>query len=231
MLATSSFEFGRQVSGYLYVWKHPSDDATEESEQVTSTEDTRICGCCRHSAVLSSNGIVKQPILQPKLFIVFFALMVLALFVIGNIVYEIQFYRNMILLWLFAPLGALMRWKLSKWNSINNRRIFTRRLQWLPLGTLCANLLGSIFSIVCMGLLDRLQNKEEYVFDSWSIAVLFAVQTGFAGSLSTVSSFVKEVAFLSDDHPNNVKSHLYAVITCTSAIVLGLIIYMPMARI
>jgi fluoride ion exporter CrcB/FEX len=213
MLAISGFQFGRQVAALMYSWKHRDDSETAADEEIVSDEQELIC----------------RSFCRPKLLILVPAFIFIALFVVGDVVHEIQFYRNMTLMWLLAPFGASIRWKLSKWNSPNNRSFCLVRLNWVPVGTLAANLVGAICSIVCTGLLDR-ANYEEQTLDPWVLAILFAVKTGFAGSLSTVSSLVKEVVFLSDEHPAQIKSHMYAFITCVCAIATGLIIYAPIAR-
>ena len=99
-------------------------------------------------------------------------------------------------------------------------------MSWVPIGTLSANLLGSIISILFTALLDK-----EIVKDSgWTEALFFALISGLAGSLSTVSSMVKEIAFLNDDHMDQMRGQRYACLTCVTASLLGLIIYMPVIR-
>ena len=133
----------------------------------------------------------------------------------------------MTIMWILAPFGALTRWKLSNWNKSANRFISVGRMSWVPIGTLSANLLGSIISILFTALLDKDIGKDS----GWTEALFFAVISGLAGSLSTVSSMVKEIAFLNDDHMDRMRGQLYACLTCVTASFLGLIIYMPVIRI
>lgn len=95
--------------------------------------------------------------------------------------------RTMVYSMLFAPWGALLRWKLSSLNGT----LTTKGWQWYPFGTFLANFIGSIISILAIG--------GEYDMDSaydvslfWGIGTIRAVKVGFAGSLTTVSTFVAE---------------------------------------
>lgn len=201
------------MAALLYTRKHRDDAETAADEDVASEG--------RHDS--------NRCVYVSKMWIILPALGLLALFIVGDVIHEIQFYRNMTLMWLVAPLGALIRWKLSRWNNPNNRSICSKKLAWLPIGTLTANLAGAVCSIACTGVLDR-ANYEEQSLDPWVTGILFAVATGFAGSLSTVSSMVKEVVLLAVEHPRQLKSHMYPFITCVCAMIAGLIIYVPIAR-
>jgi fluoride ion exporter CrcB/FEX len=65
--------------------------------------------------------------------------------------------------------------------------------------------------------------------DPWWNAVLFALATGFGGSLSTVSSMVKEIVSLAEATP--IRAHGYAILTFGSAMIISLIIYSATIRI
>ena len=91
----------------------------------------------------------------PKIFIIVCVLALLVLFVFAAQVSNIQFYKNMTIMWILAPFGALTRWKLSNWNKSANRFIGVGRMSWVPIGTLSANLLGSIISILFTALIDK----------------------------------------------------------------------------
>jgi fluoride ion exporter CrcB/FEX len=211
--ACSAFRFGRDTAFWLHSWKNPDnspdygkDDRGEEDRE-TITE----CGW-RHYWTKSCVFLV--------------AIVLIALFVLGSVVHEIQFYRNMIMMSLVAPFGAVLRWKLSMWNSDRNTNCW-QFLPWLPWGTLSANLLGAIISILCTGFLD---SNSQAIFDPWVEALLFAVKVGFAGSLSTVSSMVKDIAVLSEKYPGHAKPHIYGSVTIVSAMLISLGIYAGIVR-
>lgn len=136
---------------------------------------------------------------------------------------------------LTSPFGTLLRWKLS---SLNYRNLFftittttgysfssssqndDNNTSWVPWGTLIANLLAVIISILAKALLLSLSTKYKNNDDEWFQPLLGAIGTGFAGSLSTVSTWVKEIV--------NMKSpfqYCYCLITIIPSILLGCIIY------
>jgi fluoride ion exporter CrcB/FEX len=96
--------------------------------------------------------------------------------------------RTMVYALLWAPAGAILRWKLSSLNGT----MTTAGWEWFPLGTFAANFIGSIISMVAIG--------SEYNMDSvydvtnfWGVGTIRAVKVGLAGSLTTVSTFVAEI--------------------------------------
>lgn len=102
-------------------------------------------------------------------------------------------YRTMIFALLFAPSGALLRWR---WSSMNSsfQQTLPPEWKWLPVGTLSANVFGSVVSILMVGLELRLGRKANpYVFNFWRLGAIRAIKVGFAGCLTTVSTFVSEV--------------------------------------
>lgn len=214
MLPISAFQFGQQVAGLLYTWKHSSNSGnittTGDDEQVASDEHPKQNNCCDNH----------HPI---KLLFVFASLLVIVLFVVvGYGIYDMQFYQNMVLLLPLAPLGALTRWKLSRYNSPNNRTVCTKRFHWFPVGTWTANVVGATCSIACTVVLDR-WTLEGADSNPWLNGLVFAVATGFGGSLSTVSSMVKEIVSLSKANP--IRAYAYAIATFVSAMAISLIIY------
>eukprot|EP00434_Breviolum_minutum_P005817 symbB.v1.2.005128.t1/scaffold226.1/size261315/7 len=76
-----------------------------------------------------------------------------------------------------APFGALLRWWLS---------LFNKYTAPFPFFTLVANTLGCL----CNALAGV---YEERMTDALAISALGALSTGFAGSLSTVSTFISEL--------------------------------------
>lgn len=96
------------------------------------------------------------------------------------------FWRKFYAAVLLAPLGAVVRWQLA---ALNGR-------SWFPIGTFAANMFACIISFAAQGVESRWTIAADYRI------ILFAVRTGFAGSLSTVSTWVVEVGILT------VKSYL-----------------------
>lgn len=116
--------------------------------------------------------------------------------------------RTMIFAMLIAPSGALARWKLSPLNG--NCTFLPPSWQWLPLGTMIANIVGSIVSIVSVSVEYRLEVGYDFdVTNFWSIGTLRAVKIGFAGCLTTVSTFVAEInGFMRENKPNHAYTYM-----------------------
>jgi len=205
--ALASFRFGRDIACWLHAWKNP--EANTEEEEGNNAEQTYDW---RHYWS------------KTMVYLVVFVLLVL--FLVGFLAHDIPFYRRIFLMALIAPSGALLRWRLSKLNSVQPESC-CQRIKWLPWGTFTANILGAIVSIVCTGILDRDENSTLH---PWVDALLFALKVGFAGSLSTVSTFVKEIVALSEKFPGQVKPHLYGFITTMSGMFVGLCLYMAIVR-
>ena len=125
---------------------------------------------------------------------------------------------------LFAAPGALIRWTLSSWNG----KLKSDRLGWLPIGTMTVNVVGSFLSIAAIALELRLEqrtveNGVEYGFGI--MGILRAVKVGFAGSLTTVSSFVNEVATFMKCSKQQYRAYLYIIMTIGISCIVGVITY------
>lgn len=83
---------------------------------------------------------------------------------------------------LFAPFGCVLRWLLSKLNTKEYRI-----LPWFPFGTFAANMIACCIDFIIGGLTNR------YSLGYWPMVILPAIRVGYAGSLSTVSTFIAEV--------------------------------------
>jgi fluoride ion exporter CrcB/FEX len=131
-----------------------------------------------------------------------------------------DFFKKLWLSALFAPFGTIIRWKLSALNGT-----LSGVWEWFPLGTFTANLVASAISMLSKGLLDSPPHK----LDTTALADQFlsAIKTGFAGCMSTVSTFVVEANVLQKSFPHHAKAHYYMVGTLTLACIVGLIIYIP----
>jgi len=154
------------------------------------------------------------------------------------------FFQKMWLCCLLAPFGTIFRWKLSALNNPQNKVIepiimALKLPSWIPYGTLFANILGSIFSIIAVGILDRLaiQGKVQSLQSIHNIqgqlllSVLGALKTGFAGCLSTVSTFVTEIEKEVEKHPHVGRGYIYGFFSLFLACLLGLCVYIPLVRV
>ena len=118
-------------------------------------------------------------------------------------------YRTMMYSGLLAPFGVLVRWNLS---ALNGK--LSRDLSWIPVGTLIANVTGSVISITMIALELRMAADG-----FWTVGTMRAIKVGFCGCLTTVSSFVSEVNALMKK-PDQYQAYLYIVMSLlTSALV------------
>ncbi len=125
-------------------------------------------------------------------------------------------YRTMFLAAFVAPFGALLRWKFSNWNGK------WTRYSWFPLGTFAANFIGSLISATMIGIEYKFNANQ--ILSFWMVGTTRAVKVGFAGSLSTVSSFIQEFAsFLSSEYP--VQGYMYVFCSLISCSLVGAACY------
>jgi len=78
--------------------------------------------------------------------------------------------------------GCVLRWLLSRLNTKEYRI-----LPWFPFGTFAANMIACCIDFIIGGLTNR------YSLGYWPMVILPAIRVGYAGSLSTVSTFIAEV--------------------------------------
>lgn len=110
---------------------------------------------------------------------------------------------------MFAPLGAVVRWRLSVLNS---------RLPRFPLGTFLANMLAVVLDLaVGAALLVRAGQLSDD-----TVLFLLAIITGLGGSLSTVSTWILEAVQL-----DTTDRYMYILGSIGVAQLLGLVIYGP----
>jgi fluoride ion exporter CrcB/FEX len=138
----------------------------------------------------------------------------------GDVYWDINYYRQLWIACLMAPFGTILRWKLStlngKWGKYS----------WFPVGTWIANFTGSIISaaLTAVAYLQLVKGKD-------CADVLAGLSLGFAGSLSTVSTYAKEIVELSDKHPPySKKAFAYSYFTIFSCCFVGLLVYSPIVR-
>eukprot|EP00978_Attheya_sp_CCMP212_P003175 scaffold6581_cov57-Attheya_sp.AAC.3 len=128
---------------------------------------------------------------------------------------ESQTYRVYMLSSLLAPSGTLLRYYLSHLNG----KITSKRLQWLPLGTFSANILGSCISAIMVAL--KISRQRSPVGNLW----LNAMKGGFAGCLSTVSTFVTETVGLMRALPRHFWGYYYCLGSLLTACIIGVVSY------
>ena len=155
----------------------------------------------------------------------FFVAAFVTYFLVGALIYDIEQYEARVLGLAMAPVGALVRWKLSAWNDPTRGPFcgVPNRWSWIPRGTLFANLLASTISALIAAV--ELRYLSDY-HDPWLSELLPAVKVGFAGSLSTVSTMIKEMATM--DNPK--QSLAYVSGSLILAMLLGLLVFSPIAR-
>jgi fluoride ion exporter CrcB/FEX len=116
---------------------------------------------------------------------------------------------------IMAPPGTILRWYFSRLNSIAWSK---RGLRW-PLGTLTANLLAT--ALYCAVFVGQNYGRPPLptvspIPSSEVCDVLFGVQNGFCGCLSTISTFAVELS--------NIKPRRCAVGYAIGSYMLGMII-------
>jgi len=132
-----------------------------------------------------------------------FFVVLMSLYIIGDVVFKNNFYREMWMISLFSPLGMFIRWHFSSWNG----KFFQRsdRWKWVPIGTMVANILGSFISIVITAIMINRNNEKDNIAD-----VHTGIVTGLCGSLSSVSTFVKEIVHFCETYQGSAKGYYYA---------------------
>ena len=126
-----------------------------------------------------------------------------------------QTYRISALSTLIAPTGSICRYYLSRLNGI----IKVRQWEWVPLGTLLANLIACAVSALAVAL--NVSDDRGELGHLW----LSAIKGGFAGSLSTVSTFAAEVVGLARSFPRYAWAYYYSIGSLLFACILGIVAY------
>ena len=124
--------------------------------------------------------------------------------------------RGQFLAALLSPFGTYSRWYLSRLNG----SIRSKYWEWLPIGTFLANMIASIISALCAAFTLKVPD-DQYLAN----AFLGAIKTGYAGSMSTVSTFVAEITGLSRALPRYFWSFYYGFGSIFIALILGVCSY------
>ena len=125
-------------------------------------------------------------------------------------------YRTMAFAMLVAPFGAVLRWRLGALNGV------LTSYSWFPFGTYTANVFGSIVSITCVALEYHLE-KNRMTNYFWTIGSIRVIRIGFAGCLTTVSTFAAEANNFIHFKTNH--AYPYILTTIVSACIPSVIIY------
>lgn len=246
MGASYGFQLGRQCGLWMYNYRHRDDDDDEKSSHRDRDGVNESGASDGQDSLQSGVGLPDEGVelvdddnvmLQPepshlhKIPLFLTAVALLVAFIIGDVVNGIEFYKGMTLLWILSPVGSLLRWRLSNLNVKKSGRIISISPDWIPWGTFFANLLATILSACMEGLNNRYFSGDNPTStNQWVDAMLFALKTGVAGSLSTVSTMVKESVLLSENYPGQAQAYYYSVFTCVTCCLLGLVVYATTIR-
>ena len=102
--------------------------------------------------------------------------------------------------------GALCRWQLSRFNPV---------IPSFPLGTFAANMIATAI----LGICNLIQSRVRTPMSIISCAVLYGIDNGFCGSLSTVSTFAVELDTLVRQH-----AYIYATVSISSGVVIMILV-------
>ena len=182
-----------------------NDRTHDQSMDMESTAGDRhvLSECCAVSFVL------------PFLLV----LGLLLAFIMAEAVADIPYYRGVWMSCLLSPFGALLRWRLSTLNR-------TSEGHWFPWGTFAANVTASVIAVSSDALQSNIAGSAISGLP-WISPMLLALEVGFAGSLSTVSTMVRE---LCSWKVAPWKSVLYFMATTVLAAGLSLAVYSPVIR-
>ncbi|KAL4423054.1 hypothetical protein ABPG77_005859 [Micractinium sp. CCAP 211/92] len=134
---------------------------------------------------------------------------------------EHQWLRQAWMSCLLGPPGCILRWWLSRWNYQ-----IKGRWQWYPAGTFAANMLGTATPLACRpDCFCILQRESAASLGYWGGLMVGAVQVGFCGSLTTVSTYVTEIVKFADAIPENYHAYTYTLLSTVGGLALGLGIY------
>lgn len=145
-----------------------------------------------------------------------------ALFVVGDVHYGMVFYRTMWMSMLSSPAGSISRWRLSRLN-LTGSRWGKYSVEWFPWGTFLANIIGSVISIVMKSSAGNIADQQSAIVQTWMLPLLNSISDGMAGSLSTVSTLVKEMMLF--ETPARRCCYCWTTILCS--MILALCLYRP----
>mmetsp|Transcript_8550 Transcript_8550/g.18493 ORF Transcript_8550/g.18493 Transcript_8550/m.18493 type:complete len:439 (-) Transcript_8550:1519-2835(-) len=200
--AVASFRAGRTVAAWIHLRRNPHVFDSDLSKKGI------------HQRWYHDHLYWITPVL---VFILFGTL--IALYIMGDVYWGIAYYRQLWIACIVAPIGTIVRWKLS---ALNGKYPF-------PAGTFLANFIGSILS-AALNAWSIIESSDKGA-ERWEIPTIKAVSLGIAGSLSTVSTFVKECTEMVEKNPHfDKKSFLYSHGSMLICCFFGLMVYSPIVR-
>lgn len=147
--------------------------------------------------------------------------------IISSSIHKRNAYRELWLSCFFSPFGAGMRYQLSYHFNKSRLRHSYAYIHAKYLGTFLANIIGSIIAIICMSFIVLIQ------VTNWNQDILYAIKLGFAGCLSTVSTFIDEfdtlLTFENTKRLENRYAYYYIYGTLFISCLLGVCIYAPLS--
>lgn len=198
--SVSSFRAGRAVAAWLHVRRNP---------HLFDNELSKLS--------IVQRGIHSHVFWITPFITTFCTLSLVGLYMLGDFYWGILWYREMWIGCLVAPFGTILRWRLSTLN------FKLAKLPWFPLGTFLANFIGSILS-AGISAIDYIEPIDK----EWTVSFIEAISLGVAGSLSTVSTLVKEIVEITEKNQTyDKKAFLYAVSTLICCCLIGLAVYSP----
>jgi fluoride ion exporter CrcB/FEX len=221
--AVTSFIVGRHAHDWL---KDSRSPVTQPGTSVHVIQEAASMDSTASNVSRSTYCFLRQAAVILGIDAPFLLLVGLAVaFGVADGVLGIPFYRRMWMIILVSPFGALLRWRMSRWNNL---KLGWKHLAWIPWGTFLANVAAAVISIMAEATEARFNPKDHVNYIWWSSA-LIAIEAGFAGSLSTVSTLVKEMFDLAAKNPS--RAYVYFFFTVLCSMLLSLAVYMPMMRI
>lgn len=249
----SSFQFGRHLGRLLVRWRGgtdaasgasasagasmidgrdqgstPLDRTTGEEGDIISGNRSRWgerCSACTN-IIIRTIAALFDIILHGTYSPFFFVAMLLILFFVGDFAMHNSFHKELWVSAILSPPGTLLRWKLGQCNGKWFQN--SHRWRYIPFGTFAANVMGCIVSIASAAALFRLHDhgKVSKTEALW----LGGIKTGFAGNLSTVSSFVKEIVLLSEKNELGA-AYLYAIGSVVICCLVGSVVYVIIIKV
>jgi fluoride ion exporter CrcB/FEX len=221
--SVACFYFGRIVAEWLKEIHASSRYPVSSNEETLTLDDAadQSRDECKEKVSLAGcrlNSIV--PVIFSVRFSLLLSMIFVASYVAGDLLAGLNFYRKMWMTILLTPFGAIIRWRLSAWNS---RGVSWWHLEWFPLGTFLCNVQASIVAIVVKAFEGKRASINTDENRLWIEPFLAAVGAGFSGSLSTVSTMIKEMALLS----NPSREHGYCTSTILCSLIICLLLYRP----
>jgi fluoride ion exporter CrcB/FEX len=245
--AIACFQVGRHIGQGLYEWRKgsvASSSAGNEEDRSSSRESRSADTDVESQSTAPSKNLkgrlsrqrqggrgkpffsklcdFMDVLVHGKYSPLIFSLLLLALFLVGDLEMDSNFHKKMWMTCLFAPFGTVLRWQLSFLNGMWFRD--SKILKYFPVGTFFANLGGCIISIVAAALMARGDGLSET-----SELLIYAIKVGFAGNLSTVSTFAKEVVLLSEKS-NTGPAYFYAAISMVTCCLVSVVLYSTIVK-